>query len=283
MIQVMDCTQLLNEAAEKISRFDAELILAHLLRTSRAELYIYDSDISNDILERLDRMVNERANGRPLQYIIGTAAFMDLEFVVTPDVFIPRPETELLVEKTIEVVRSRGSHSNTPAILDLGTGSGNIAISLTKRISACKITASDVSEGALCVARRNARHHAVEREIEFIRSDIFQDISDLKFDICVSNPPYVATQQIGRLQREIAFEPRVALDGGSDGLDFYRRLMNTVGKHVVRGGHIILELGYNMSTNVEQLLARAGFGNIHFVTDSNAIKRVACAQWINSS
>ena len=268
---------MIGSAAQMISKLDADILLAHLLGISRPELYIYDGGISTQILERFSDLAEERASGKPLQYIIGKTEFMGLEFIVTPDVFIPRPETELLVEKTIGLVRG----VKRPLILDLGTGSGIIAIALTKFITDCKIMSSDISQQALFIARKNARLNLVDEKIEFIASDLFENLPKTKFDIIVSNPPYVASSDINGLQKEISFEPRIALDGGGDGLAIYRRLLKKAGQFLINGGLLILEVGFGQADEVEKLFRENAFKNIQFYLDYDSIKRIAVAQWID--
>ena len=177
-------------------------------------------------------MTNTVKPHTPLQYIIGKEKFFGLDFIVNEDVFIPRPETEILVNTvldTIDTIRNTLNHSlrsgsgqarDTIRILDLCTGTGNIAISLTKNTRNCKISASDISEKALDVARENARINGVHDLVDFVKSDLFSDISG-KFDIIVSNPPYIARYEFKTLQKEVLREPVLALDVGEDGLDFY--------------------------------------------------------------
>ncbi len=258
-------------------------MLSHLLGVSRAELYLDKYSINNDILEKFSAYAEERLRGRPIQYILGKTEFMGLEFLVTPDVFIPRPETELLVEKTIGLIKTvdrRPGTADQLRILDLGTGSGNIAIALTKFVSACKIIVSDISKEALCIAKKNARKNGVEERIEFVLSDLFADFAGAEFDIVVSNPPYVASADIDKLDKEISFEPRMALDGGADGFDFYRRIINETGRFLKRNGFLILELGFGQADEIEELLYKNNFENIIIYKDYNIINRVGIAQWI---
>ncbi|MCM8781816.1 MAG: peptide chain release factor N(5)-glutamine methyltransferase [Candidatus Omnitrophica bacterium] len=271
----IDCLQVIKKAQRKIARLDAEVILAWLLGIARAELYVYQQEINREILQRFDMFVRRRADGEPLQYIIGKTEFMGLEFIVTKEVFIPRPETELLVEKTIEIART----FTRPVILDIGTGCGNIAIALTKFIADCKIKSSEVSKEALCIANTNAQLNGVDKNIEFILSDLFENLPDIRYNIIVSNPPYVASSEIGRLAKEISFEPPIALDGGADGLDFYRRLLREARRFLSNRGFLILEVGFGQRNGVEMLLQKYNFHNILFYPDYNNIMRIAIAQW----
>ena len=179
----------------------------------------------------------------PIQYVMGTTSFCGLEFLVDERVLIPRPETELLVETVIGIAGTKESDRGVVDILDLCTGSGNIAISLTKSLTNCRIVASDVSSDALDVARRNAVRNGLCDKIDFVKSDIFNGI-DGQFDIIASNPPYIARYEFPTLQEEVLREPILALDGGEDGLDFYRRIVSAAPGYLKRGGSIVMEIGY---------------------------------------
>jgi release factor glutamine methyltransferase len=287
------CLALLKEADERIDRLDAEIILAHLLGISRPELYIYEKGIDGSILNRFRGFIEQRAAGRPVQYIIGNAEFMGLKFIVTPDVFIPRPETELLVEAAIGLIETvnclpaylglhwQASKPHTVHLLDLGTGSGNIAISLTKAITDCKIIASDVSKEALIIAKENAVLNGEDGKIEFVLSDLFENLGDFKFDTIVSNPPYVASRHFGGLSKEVSLEPRLALHGGPNGLDFYRRIIKEAGRFLRDDGSLIFEVGFGQAGYVRSLLEDCHFNNIRIIYDYNHIPRVMSAKWIN--
>ena len=279
----LTCLELIRSTREKIGKLDAEIILEHLLCTGRAGLYIYENAISAEIVNKFYAFVDERASGKPLEYIFGKAEFMGLEFTVTPDVLIPRPETEILVEAALGSIKNmaRRLPKYGLRILDLGTGSGNIAISLTKRISNCKIIGSDISLRALSIARENARLNGVEDKITFIHSDLFQDLPRRRFDIIVSNPPYIASAEIEGLTREVRLEPIAAQDGGLDGLGFYRRIIQRAPHFLKSGGFLLLEIGFNQALRVKRLLKKHGFSNIILLEDYNNIERITVAQWKN--
>lgn len=221
--------------------------------------------------------------GYPTQYIEGNIEFMGLEFTVNEDVFIPRPETELLVEKTIETIKTTQELNklNELKILDLCTGSGNIAISLTKFLDNCRIIASDISYQVLCVAKENAKLNLVDKNIDFILSDLFEDLPKTKFDIIVSNPPYIVSSDIAGLQKEISFEPPIALDGGPDGFDFHRKIIKGAAGFLTKGGSLVLEIGFNQAEDIKRLYLENDFINIKFINDYNNIRRIAIAQWID--
>jgi release factor glutamine methyltransferase len=216
----------------------------------------------------------------PVQYVIGRTEFCGLEFAVDDRVLIPRPETEMLVEEACAAIKSCGAGAVNAKILDLCTGSGNIAISLTKRVSSCKISASDVSQDALDMAALNAARHRAAERIEFIKSDLFDNINGI-FDIIISNPPYIAGMEFDTLPAEVLKEPRIALYGGEDGLDLYRRLIPESRDHLADGGRIILEMGYGQRHEVVRILGRHQFSDISVRKDYNGIDRVVTARWIS--
>jgi len=212
----------------------------------------------------------------PVQYIIGHTEFCGLDFIVNEDVLIPRPETELLVDVATEIINER----RYLRLLDLGTGSGNIAIALTKRIPDCKMVASDISEGAIEVARVNAEKHGVSGRIEFIQSDLFENIEG-KFDIIVSNPPYIANDEFKTLQKEVLMEPRVALVGGEDGIDFYRKIISASPRYLINGGVLVMEIGYGQKAGILKIISQNGMKPEDVRIDHNLIDRAIIARWTN--
>jgi len=213
----------------------------------------------------------------PVQYVMGKTEFCGLDIEVNKNVLIPRPETELLVEAGVGFVRA----IPMPRILDLCTGSGCVAIALTKRIPGCRIVASDISEEALCVARLNAEKHGVGDSIEFVKSDLFADLKG-SFDIILSNPPYISGPEFSDLPDEVLKEPRIALYGGEDGLDFYRRIFACAGRFLKSGGHIALEAGYGQADAIISIITSSvGFEFIGATKDFNDIDRIIAAKWIN--
>ena len=215
----------------------------------------------------------------PVQYITGQTKFCGLDFIVNEDVLIPRPETELLVETVMAVSKCQGV--KVSRMLDLCTGSGCIAISLTKSIPECKIVASDISEAALDIARLNAEKNGVCDNIKFIQSDLFNNIIG-KFDIIASNPPYIAGYEFKSLQKEVLMEPHIALDGGKDGLDFYRRIISEAARHLNRGGYLIMEIGFGQKESVAEIIKNSNeLELLEVKKDFSGIDRVIVAQWIN--
>jgi release factor glutamine methyltransferase len=223
---------------------------------------------------QVSRILKRRISGEPLQYILGSTEFMGLEFKVDPRALIPRPETEILVSTALEKLNSRGQvlpHK----ILDLGTGSGCIAVAIAKLLPQALIWATDISAGALQLAKENADKHRVK--IKFLRSDIFKGLSkdQAKFDLIISNPPYISREDFYGLAKEISFEPVLALAGGVDGLNFYRRIINQATGHLKEGGFLILEMGLGQRRSIENILKKSkNFEIIEVIKDYNHIERV---------
>jgi release factor glutamine methyltransferase len=223
----------------------------------------------------------------PVQYVMGRTEFCGLDLLVNEDVFIPRPETEVLVGAALDIFyERRTANDERRIILDLCTGSGNIAISLavksilreveglTKSIPGCKMVASDISDAALQTARVNARLNGVAADIEFLKSDLFEDIEG-EFDIIVSNPPYVARSEFADLQKEVLMEPRIAIYGGEDGLDFYRRIIPHAPYFLKKGGYLIMEMGYGQRREIENIAKVENALRVAQVRrDPNGIERV---------
>jgi release factor glutamine methyltransferase len=251
-------------------RLTIELLLAHVLRKKRLELYLeFERDLDDAVLDQLRTTVKRRVEGEPLQYIIGEVEFCGLKFAVDRRVLIPRPETELLVEQVAEV----------RSVVDVGTGSGCIAVALATRFPAMEILATDVSAEALTVAQANALRHGLEKKIRFFHGDLLDALpSSSKVDAVVSNPPYVASGEIGQLPKEIRdFEPMPALVAGDDGLEVFRRLVPDGTRILSPGGRLYLELGAGQRPAVEQLCVAAGYTVVEVVRDLQRHERVLIA------
>jgi release factor glutamine methyltransferase len=217
----------------------------------------------------------------PLQYIIGKTQFFGLDFEVNEDVLIPRPETEVLVQTVLDLINAQTAESQPLKVLDLCTGAGNIAISLTKSAPLCKIVASELSDKALVVARRNANTNGVSDNIEFIKSDLFESIEG-KFDIIASNPPYISRPEIRDLQKEVLMEPRIALDGGDDGLDFYKRILDKVQEYLKPGGYLVMEIGYGQAPRIRKIIeSKPGMEFLEVKEDQYVVERIVVARWKN--
>jgi release factor glutamine methyltransferase len=259
---------------------EAELLFTEILDYDRLNLYQNrDLLLDKDQASLIASVLKRRVQGEPLPYILGKTEFMGLGFIVNQDVLIPRPETEILVETAINIVRS--SESGVRSILDLGTGSGCIAVSLAKFLPNTTITATDISESAIEIAKQNAVINKVT--IHFLHSDLFNnsELRTLNFELIVSNPPYVPTQDLAALQPEIGYEPKIALDGGKDGMDFYRRIMRGVLDHLEKEGFLVLEIGYGQLEGIRELFKKSGcLEIIKAVKDYNHIDRVIVARKI---
>lgn len=228
------------------------IILANILNESKEYLIIHEKDeLSKDLEKLYITNIQKICNGIPLQYIINKQEFMGLEFYVDENVLIPQPDTEILVEEVIDISKREGKKN----ILDLCTGSGAIGISIVNSISECNITLSDISKDALEVAKENCINHKVEDRVTIIQSDLFENIDENnKFDIIVSNPPYIKTDLIKILDKEVQNEPILALDGGEDGLKIYRRIINEAYKFLEIDGYLCLEIGYDQKDEVIKLI-----------------------------
>jgi release factor glutamine methyltransferase len=277
-------TQFLESKGIEQSRLNAERLLAHVLSLTRVELYLhYERPLNPEEREQFREQIKRRIRHEPLQYILGETEFMSLPFVVSPDVLIPRSETEILVETILQQVdREEPVH-----ILDIGTGCGNIAVSLAKELPLSKITGIDRSEKALDIARRNASLNGVQERIYFIPLDILKDTlsADLNypFDWVVSNPPYVSDHEWEELPPEIHdYEPREALCDDQDGLSFFRTITEQSKSCLCRGGKLVFEVGDHQASDVATILQRNGYGQIEFFCDLNSIQRIVQGTW-NSS
>ena len=251
---------------------DAQTLLAHALGQDRTYLIIhFNQQLSDELLAHYQTLLARRATGEPLQYIVGKQEFYGLEFEVTPDVLIPRPETELLVEETLRLAANIAQ----PLILDVGTGSGCIAVTLARELDTAWLIATDISTAALVVARRNAKRNGVEARIEFIESDLLRAVNpDLKVDFLLSNPPYIATTEMPTLQREVRdWEPRLALTDCADGVSFYRRLLVAAPSYLKPGGRLIFEMGYQQAETIKAFVNRTVWSEPKALRDLQGIER----------
>jgi len=261
------------------ARRDAETLLLYILNRqdparNRAWLLAHGNDPTSHGFE-MRVLVERRLRGEPIQYITGETEFYGLPFRVTPDVLIPRPETEQLVEKVLE----RTASFENPRIVDVGAGSGAIAVTLAHHLPHAKLTAIDLSVPALAVARENAESNGVGERIRFLCGDLLAPVAEERFEIVVSNPPYVPSSDRASLSVEVRdHEPALALFAGGDGLEVYRRLIPAAFAVLTSGGLLALECGYGQEKAIGALLAASGFVRIEFFPDLQNIPRVACAQ-----
>ncbi len=241
-------------------RLQVELLLAHLLQMPRMKLYLnFDRTLNEVELDALRALIKRRGEREPLQHIVGTTSFCGFEFAVNRDVLIPRPETELLAEQAWTFLATLGPAS--PTVLDFGTGSGCLAITIALKSPGAVVHALDISEAALTVARANALKLGAGDRVLFHAGDGFAALEPgLSFDLIVSNPPYIPNAEITTLEPEVRdFDPRLALDGGADGLEFYRLLATQAGGRLKPGGRLMLELGAGQHHDVSALLTTGGW------------------------
>ena len=286
-----NAVQRLQEANIPEAELDVSLLLSHALKMNRtAVLLAGDRGLNNIQFETFERNITRRLAREPLAYIIGEKEFWSLPFMVTKDVLIPRPETEFLLEKTLDVLKSEaGSCEQTIRILDLGTGSGVLAIILALELATVKVTALDYSYNALQVALHNATKHQVAEKIDFINCNWFDAIAaKAEFDIVISNPPYVAREILGKpfgkntgsLQPEVGdFEPRLALDGGERGLQEISRIAAESGKVLKPYGWLFMEIGGDQQEEVFEILKRtAAYDSLEIFNDYAGLPRVLQAR-----
>jgi release factor glutamine methyltransferase len=255
-------------------RSEAELLLRSLLGCERAHLIAHAEEAidSSNARSARDWFARRRA-GEPIAYITGRREFYGVALRVTPDVLIPRPETELLVELALE----RIPQASAARVLELGTGSGAVAVALAKERPGLKIIATDISEAALDVARRNAREHRAA--IDFVRSDWFEALGPERVDLIVSNPPYVAAGDAHLEQGDLRFEPRLALVGGEDGLDCIRKIAADARTRLRSGGWLILEHGYDQKDRCFELFRKLGYSDVEDFDDLARVPRACAGRW----
>ena len=252
-------------------RLDAEILLAHVLKWRRLNLYVdAEKILPFESILRFYELINLRLEKIPVAYLTGTKEFMGLSFAVNEKVLIPRPETEILAELVGEFLRSRDGGN----FLDLGAGSGAIFISILKFVKNSRAVAVDISEDALKVAKFNAEKFHVDDRAEFFCGDLFSPLEGKIFDAIVSNPPYIPTHELENLQAEVLREPQVALDGGADGLNFYRRIISSAPKFLTLGGLLAVEVGLNQALAVKKLFEREKFLSLGIFKDLAGIERV---------
>lgn len=275
--------QLKNEQVEN-PRLQAELLLAHALQLTRERLYTQlQARLEGEQEGVLKRLVGRRIMGEPLQYILGRQEFWSVDLRVDPRVLIPRPETEILVEQALLLLSQR-SPREPCFVLEIGTGSGAVAIALSKENRSLSVVATDISMGALLVAKGNAILAGVAAQIHFLRGDLFRPFPRREgrepFDLILSNPPYVSRSDISGLDREVKdFEPTIALDGGVDGLDFYQSIIPEASDYLKDGGWLLLEAGQGQAPKVCELVAGIqAFLNPESIRDLAGIERLIKAQ-----
>ncbi|MBI5474466.1 MAG: peptide chain release factor N(5)-glutamine methyltransferase [Ignavibacteriae bacterium] len=270
-------TQHLLEHGFDEARLHVELLLAHVLTFSRLQLYTnFDRPLTPDELSRFKVLFKRRLTHEPLQYILGTTEFMGLTFEVNENVLIPRPETELLVEKALEVIASSGIEPRI--VLDIGTGSGAVGVAIARCAANARVASIDISEPALEVAERNAQLNGVT--VEFLRCDMMTDfLPDRAFHLIVSNPPYVSSSEFALLQPEVRdFEPRIATTDEGDGFKYIRRLLELARLRLLPGGTLLFEMAFNQSATAMRIASEAGLRDVQIFDDMAGIPRVLSAR-----
>jgi release factor glutamine methyltransferase len=265
------------------ARLTVELLLSHALQCQRIELYTnFEKPLSKQELKNFRGYFERRLSHEPVQYIVGMTSFMGLQFAVDTRVFIPRPETETLVEQVM-MLCGRREPGEVVSLLDVGTGSGNIAVSLAKLVRNLRVTSIDVSQDALEVARRNAAAHGVQEQLTFEGLDVFSEIEKrfaVSFEIVVSNPPYVSADEWTKLEPDVReFEPERAVSDRDDGYRFYRRLAQICPRLLRPDGMLVVEVGHEQSEEVKRLFGASGYSDLQVVNDLQGIPRVVSARW----
>jgi release factor glutamine methyltransferase len=291
-------TEYLTEKGIDSPRLSAELILSHVLGLKRIELYTqFDKPVAKEQLDKLHELVKRAGQHEPIAYLTGKIEFYSLELNVTPDCMIPRPETELLVERAIEFLRTCADKSQMVtsnlrqaisdkrfAICDLCTGCGCIAIAIAKNFPDARIIATDISDAALAVAAKNIEKHQLSDRIKLLCGDLFDPLVPKldvnKFDLIICNPPYVSTAEFEKLQKNVKdYEPKPALLAGEDGLDIYRQIIEKADQFLKPDGALMLEIGYAQGKKIKELLEQAGyFSQIKIEKDFHNNDRIAIAR-----
>jgi release factor glutamine methyltransferase len=272
-------TEYLTQKGVDSPRLSAELLLSHVLGLRRIELYTqYNKVVPQEQLTQLRGLVKRSGEHEPVAYLVGRTEFYSIEFEVTPDCLIPRPETELLVQRSIELLRKR---TGPQSVCDLCTGCGIIAVAIAKNVPDVKVIATDLSEPALAVAARNIEKHKLQDRIDLRRGDLFEPLVpqlDL-FDLIACNPPYVSAAEYEALEKNVKdYEPRLALYAGQDGLDVYRRIVEKAGQFLKPDGLLLLEIGYQQGPAVRELLEQTRvFAQIRIDRDLQGHDRVVTA------
>ena len=274
-------TDALIEAGIESARLDAEVLAATAIGISRERLLTWSPPLPADAIRRFDSYLERRKAHEPIAYIIGRKEFFSLEFEVTPTVLIPRPETETVVAAALEILRKR-TRARELRVLEIGVGSGAIAIAIGVNEPRADIVATDISADALALARHNATRHGVAARIHFELTDLWPAgaPSERLFDLVISNPPYIASSAISGLPPEVAcYEPRIALDGGADGLDFYRRIAAGTRRYLAAGGHAVVEIGTGQAAEVTALFGAHGADDLSTILDLAGCPRVIVARY----
>lgn len=259
-------------ASEVTSAYpEAEMLVRHFAKMDRVSFFAGSRPVAPAARRKIEKALSARIEGQAIQYVLKKAEFCGRSFLVTKDVLIPRQETEMLVDRALEI----------PArdILDIGTGSGCIAVCLTLERPDCRMTALDLSKKALAVARKNSNYHELGKRITFLHSDLFSAVRGRRFDMIVTNPPYIPAGEIAGLPREVRGEPLQALDGGAKGLDIIEKILTQAPGYLTPGGALLMEIGLGQSAPVEKILKRdTRYASFNFIQDLAGIHRLVEAR-----
>jgi release factor glutamine methyltransferase len=264
--------KILKENKIEFPELEVEILLSFLLKIERYKIYTERIKVDKNFVNKFLKLIEKRKKGIPIQYITKEVYFFNTNFKIKSGIFIPRPETELLVERIIQIYKNY-FHPKKVKILDIGTGCGNIAISLAKNIENCYVVGTDISKKSIKLAKENAILSNVEDKVKFKYSDCFSNI-DEKYEIVVSNPPYVSENDYVNLQKEIKYEPKRALIGGEDGLKIIRKIIKNVSCFLKKKGFLVVEIGEGQKEIIEKMDLN-GIEIFEFISDYSGIKRIA--------
>lgn len=261
------------QSGNEYAKYDRKVLLEEALGCNYMYMLMHgEEEVPEDKEQQYRQWITRRSEHYPLQYLLGYAHFMDYTFAVNEHVLIPRNDTEILVENANEVLTEMGKEQDVIRVLDLCCGSGCIGISLKLYHKQIELTLSDISEDALDITRQNLERHQVEAKVQ--QGNLLDEITD-RYDMIVSNPPYIESRVIDTLMPEVReYEPMQALDGGEDGLVFYRRIVDQAPSHLAQGGWLFFEIGYNQGQDVATLMEEQGFRNINVIKDYAGLDRV---------
>ncbi len=274
---IQEASQKLAEAGVESTELNARLLLAHVLGIEEWQLSLYRTELTSNQADQFRKLIQRRSDRIPLQHLVGSVGFYGLEIQVSKNALIPRPETELLVETVIKTIQGHDAHKKSIRLLDLATGTGCIALALAKELPLAQVWGLDISDKALNLAQKNATRCGLEDRVTWIRSDLWEDVNERNrvWDYIVSNPPYIRSEEIHELEPEVRdHDPKLALDGGTDGLDFYRKLAEQSSSWTTENALLFLECGKDQASEIKKLFKNASWFADQVVRDYNDIQRI---------